>query len=112
MSHSQFGINFAAEAMNIILTVTYLYTDHNYFHQIEGTSKGTTNMPKLRGKTCANIHIAHLEFKMLEQFVHLYPFNIVEVFSENYSRFLEVVNYKQEQQFKCFGANCEIEERL
>ena len=56
-------------------------------------------MSKLIGKTYANIHIAHLELKKSEDFVHLGPFDMVQVFSWNYSKFLDVVNYKQEQQF-------------
>lgn len=36
---------------------------------------------------------------MFEQFVYLYPFNIVEVFIGNYSTVLVVINYKREQQF-------------
>ena len=92
-------MNFASEATNIILTVTYFYADYNYFHQIKVTIKGSAIMSKLIGKTYANIHIAHLELKMFEYFVHLCPLDMVEVFSWNYSKFLGVVNYKQEQQF-------------
>ena len=60
--------------MNITLTVTYFYTDHNYFQQIKGTAKGAT---------CV---VAQANIYMIQ---YLY----------NYSTVLDVINYKREQQF-------------
>lgn len=69
------------------MTVTYFYADHNYFHQIKGTAMGATGVVHF-----ANILIAHQEIKMFEHFVHLYHFDIAEVF-RCFQRFLEISSF-------------------
>ena len=90
----RFGLDFIMQGLDIILDHNYFLFADEYYQQIHGFAMWT-----MAAVNCANLGLGYLEIKAFAELPKLYPIDFVNYFIENYSRFLDDVDYSWLEDF-------------